>query len=342
MSRSKCAWMERHKPVSVVACGVGDRARFEHQTRLERGSHIGAVSSTKRLVRLVAASVLVMGAAPGSALAAGSASGSHAKPLTDQSKQQSADAPRARTVRLALGSGYSSRQGAARVRALQRRLARAGYAPGPIDGRYGPRTEQAVSHFQTVRGLEVDGIAGPLTLAALRKPSVVLYPGAGYAGQGSGRVRVLQRRLARAGYAPGPDRWSLRPSHRAGGQSLPGRTRLAGRRDRRPADTWPPGQPAEPGRRPLWFGGLASPGKSSAAPGALAAAYRSSAALSGAKEGRAGAPFDGRTIDGRTGAADRARRGPRALGDTARSPAPRPALCERRCGRRRCFASRSL
>ena len=91
-----------------------------------------------------------------------------------------------------------------RVRALQRRLTRAGYPPGPIDGRYGPLTEQAVTRFQVTHGLLVDGIAGPLTLAALSGASAVLYPGAGYAGHGSDAVRALQRRLTRAGYPPGP------------------------------------------------------------------------------------------------------------------------------------------
>ena len=75
-------------------------------------------------------------------------------------------------------------------------------APGPIDGRYGPRTEQAVERFQSARGLRVDGIAGPLTLAALR--ATVLYPGAGYAEGGSAAVRGLQRQLRRDGYSPGP------------------------------------------------------------------------------------------------------------------------------------------
>ncbi len=164
---------------------------------------MGAVSSTKRLVRLMAAGVLLIGAAPASALA-GSASGSHTKPPSKQTKQQSARVTHAGAVMLALGRGYSTVSGDAGVRALQRRLANAGYAPGPIDGRYGPRTEQAVSGFQAARGLGVDGIAGPLTLAALRKPSAVVYPGTGYAGRGSGRVRVLQRRLAKAGFAPGP------------------------------------------------------------------------------------------------------------------------------------------
>jgi TPR repeat protein len=61
-----------------------------------------------------------------------------------------------------------------------------------------------VISFQAAHGLRVDGIAGPRTLAALASPKLVLLPGAGYVAGGSGRVRVLQRRLARAGYPPGP------------------------------------------------------------------------------------------------------------------------------------------
>jgi peptidoglycan hydrolase-like protein with peptidoglycan-binding domain len=145
--------------------------------------------------------MLVMAAAPASGLA-GSASGSHPRRSTNHGKQRSVRVGHAGALVLALGSGYASRSGAVRV--LQRRLTRAGYAPGPIDGRYGPRTEQAVRRLQTAHGLLVDGIAGPRTLASLGRSSVVLYPGAGYAGRGSGAVRALQHRLRRAGYAPGP------------------------------------------------------------------------------------------------------------------------------------------
>jgi peptidoglycan hydrolase-like protein with peptidoglycan-binding domain/Tfp pilus assembly protein PilF len=201
MSRSKWAWMETCEPVSVVACGAGERARPE--ARFGRGSVVGAVSSTKRLVSLMAAGVLLMGVAPAGAVA-GSVSGSHAASPTKHSSQHSSRVPHAGVVMLALGSGYSTVNGDAGVRALQRRLADAGFALGPIDGRYGPRTERAVSAFQAASGLGVDGIAGPLTLAALGKRSTVLYPGMGYARHGSGRVRALQRRLADAGYAPGP------------------------------------------------------------------------------------------------------------------------------------------
>ena len=53
------------------------------------------------------------------------------------------------------------------MKALQRRLNNLGYSPGPVDGRYGPLTEDAVIGFQATHDLRVDGIAGPMTLAAL-------------------------------------------------------------------------------------------------------------------------------------------------------------------------------
>jgi peptidoglycan hydrolase-like protein with peptidoglycan-binding domain len=53
------------------------------------------------------------------------------------------------------------------VKRLQERLRHLGFDPGPIDGSFGGRTEQAVKAFQAQRGLEVDGIVGPGTWAAL-------------------------------------------------------------------------------------------------------------------------------------------------------------------------------
>ena len=203
MSRSTWACVESCGPVSAVACSGDERARLEDRARLGRGPLAGAVSSTKRLIGLMAASMLVMAAAPTAGLAV-STSGLDPKPCANKSKQSSVHVGQAGAEVLTRGSGYSSRRDAVRVRALQRRLTCAGYPPGPIDGRYGPRTQQAVTRFQATHGLLVDGIAGPLTLAALRSSSPVLYPGAGYAGHGSGAVRALQRRLMRAGYPPGP------------------------------------------------------------------------------------------------------------------------------------------
>ena len=52
-------------------------------------------------------------------------------------------------------------------RGVQGRLANLGYAPGPIDGKIGPQSMQAIRAFQFDEGLEMDGIVGPKTRAAL-------------------------------------------------------------------------------------------------------------------------------------------------------------------------------
>jgi peptidoglycan hydrolase-like protein with peptidoglycan-binding domain len=114
-------------------------------------------------------------------------------------------APRHVSVLFALGSGYQQAAGSGRVRVLQRRLAGLGFSPGLVDGRYGPLTTQAVERFQSANGLAVDGVVGAHTLAALNAtPNSGLAPGAGYQqAAGSGRVRVLQARLAGLGFSPG-------------------------------------------------------------------------------------------------------------------------------------------
>jgi peptidoglycan hydrolase-like protein with peptidoglycan-binding domain len=106
------------------------------------------------------------------------------------------------TLVLYPGAGYEA-GGSRAVRVLQRLLVKAGFPSGPIDGRYGPLTERTVTRYQADRGLQVDGVAGPHTLAALSAHTVVLYPGAGSEAGGSRAVRVLQRLLAKAGYPPG-------------------------------------------------------------------------------------------------------------------------------------------
>jgi len=122
---------------------------------------------------------------PGAALAAG-ASSSAARPVSAHPRQHAhaqrrpdafsrgrrlaarTHAKRDSVVLLAPGSGYQQAAGSGRVRGLQRRLAGSGFAPGPIDGRYGPLTRRAVMRFQAAQRLRVDGVAGPETLAQLR------------------------------------------------------------------------------------------------------------------------------------------------------------------------------
>ncbi len=53
------------------------------------------------------------------------------------------------------------------VEYLQLALRRAGYDPGPQDGRFGTRTLDALVRFQRDHGLEPDGVAGRLTWAKL-------------------------------------------------------------------------------------------------------------------------------------------------------------------------------
>lgn len=54
------------------------------------------------------------------------------------------------------------------VAELQRQLAALGLYRGGIDGSFGPQTDAAVRAFQKLKGLKVDGWAGPKTLGALR------------------------------------------------------------------------------------------------------------------------------------------------------------------------------
>ena len=53
------------------------------------------------------------------------------------------------------------------VEELQKKLLGQGISPGPVDGVFGPKTEDAVKQFQTRQGLDVDGIAGSKTFTAL-------------------------------------------------------------------------------------------------------------------------------------------------------------------------------
>ena len=81
-------------------------------------------------------------------------------------------------VPLARGAGTGVTRGSERVRALQRHLHTLGVEPGPVDGRYGPRTEAAVRRFQAAHGVAVDGIVGPHTARRLaRQEKPVARPG---------------------------------------------------------------------------------------------------------------------------------------------------------------------
>ena len=56
------------------------------------------------------------------------------------------------------------------VISLQKKLKEKSYYSGPVNGKFGPLTEEAVRYFQQSNGLEVDGIAGKATLELLNSP----------------------------------------------------------------------------------------------------------------------------------------------------------------------------
>jgi N-acetylmuramoyl-L-alanine amidase len=65
---------------------------------------------------------------------------------------------------------YWGSQGSS-VRTVQDKLLRWGYYDGQVDGIFGARTYRAVRRFQEKNGIQVDGIVGPATAAALGMPS---------------------------------------------------------------------------------------------------------------------------------------------------------------------------
>ena len=55
------------------------------------------------------------------------------------------------------------------VARVQEALKRAGYDPGPADGKMGQKTKNALMKFQMDNGLKADGVLGPQTLAKMKK-----------------------------------------------------------------------------------------------------------------------------------------------------------------------------
>jgi len=208
MSRSSRASTEGSELVGAVVRGADKRPGFGARRSIVCEQLFRRVPSLGGLTWLitigVVGGVLVL---PAASLGQGDAS-SRAQTRVRLVRQSSRSGPgtaqHADAPLFALGSGYFSSRGSEAVRVLQRRLADAGFSPGPIDGRYGPRTEQAVMSLQAAYGLQIDGITGPRTMSALTAPIPTLYPGAGLESGGSAVVRVLQRRLADAGFSPGP------------------------------------------------------------------------------------------------------------------------------------------
>jgi hypothetical protein len=176
MSRSLWASTKGYELVSAVMGDADRRAGFGARRRFVYEHALGTTISPRRLFWLTTLGLLVL---PAAALGRNDASAlAHARATLVQQHSHQAQratglAGRMSRVRLsqpggtspggriagaqllAPGSGEHGPHGSPQVQALQRRLAGAGYAPGPVDARYGPRTEQAVTSFQAAHGLWV-------------------------------------------------------------------------------------------------------------------------------------------------------------------------------------------
>ncbi|MBZ4421008.1 peptidoglycan-binding protein [Myxococcus sp. RHSTA-1-4] len=112
----------------------------------------------------------------------------------------SASRPRSVATAAAAATPPTVRQGSKGpvVADLQRRLAAAGFNPGPIDGDFGPRTKAAVVAFQRAKGLEPDGIVGPKTWGKLQAGGVKPPPSNPPTGRGTAESFV-QKALSQQG-----------------------------------------------------------------------------------------------------------------------------------------------
>lgn len=87
-------------------------------------------------------------------------------PVTDRKVGSAAAPPKAKDLNKPARTLKRGSTGA-EVKKLQTTLATLGFYLLAVDGKYGPRTQEAVKAYQAANGLEVDGLAGPKTQAKI-------------------------------------------------------------------------------------------------------------------------------------------------------------------------------
>jgi peptidoglycan hydrolase-like protein with peptidoglycan-binding domain/DNA invertase Pin-like site-specific DNA recombinase len=75
---------------------------------------------------------------------------------------------------LRVGAGYGLPDGSPRVRSLQARLRDLRLRPGPVDGRFGPRTQAAVMRLQAAAGAPLSGVVNARTRRLLANAGAIL------------------------------------------------------------------------------------------------------------------------------------------------------------------------
>jgi cell wall-associated NlpC family hydrolase len=94
------------------------------------------------------------------------------------------------------------------VLAVQTALQTLGYAPGPLDGEYGPATAAAVRQFKADHKLDADGVVGPQAVKALETATPGAAPAAGGGATGA---KALAEALRHIGTKEAPAGSNLTP-----------------------------------------------------------------------------------------------------------------------------------
>ncbi len=145
-----------------LARSDGARERFRGVQSVSRNARLG-------LGAAVLAVLLLIGLAAGGVFSGGGHKGAATPEVTTTTPATTttpSSQPASTPIRIPAGTLKLGDKGA-QVTILQRALKSLGYAPGAIDGKYGPSTQRAVARFQHAAKLATDGILGPKTLAAL-------------------------------------------------------------------------------------------------------------------------------------------------------------------------------
>ncbi len=116
----------------------------------------------KNLSLFIAAAFVAGLFSAGQALAAGQEEGRASGAMQTQQPQEQQQAGAAGEQRLA-----AEQLNSAQVRELQQNLQEQGVDPGPVDGIWGPQTEQALTQFQQQEGIAATGEVNEETLEAL-------------------------------------------------------------------------------------------------------------------------------------------------------------------------------
>ncbi len=139
--------------------GAGTRAALESYQRMA-GEEVGTGPTPAVLARIQLSTLEAPPLPPGD-------------PRGQQASLETAPEAPAAPAQEAAGAADTVPESDPKVAAVQRVLADLGYAPGPIDGRWGNATSGAIRRFEQDRGMEVTGELGERVLRELSDVSGV-------------------------------------------------------------------------------------------------------------------------------------------------------------------------